>query len=117
MIVQVKVLLADRREQEFCGPGLLQLLEGVGRTGSIQQAAGEMKLSYVKALKILNRLEEALGQPLLIRKKGGAERGHSTLTPFARRFMRDFAALRRDIQRDARRSARSFVRQYKRRNT
>jgi molybdate transport system regulatory protein len=114
MNVHVKVVLTDERNEEFCGPGLLQLLDGIRRTGSIHQAAGEMKLSYVKALKILNRLEKALGHPLLIRHKGGAERGHSTLTPFAVRFTRDYAALRRNIQRNAQRTSKSFVTQYER---
>ena len=112
MKVHVKVSLADQQDEEFCGPGILQLLDGVRRTGSIHQAAGEMKLSYVKALKILNRLETSLGQPVLIRQKGGAERGRSTLTPFARRFMRDFTALRKEIQRNAQRASKPFIKQY-----
>lgn len=115
MKLQVKVSLADAQDEEFCGPGLLQLLDGIRRTGSIHQAAKAMNLSYVKALKILKRLEEAMGESVLIRHKGGAERGSSTLTPFARTFMRDFGALRRNIQRDARRSSRSFIKQYERR--
>ena len=112
MKVQVRIALADESGTEFCGPGLLELLDGVQRLGSIQQAAREMKLSYVKALKVLNRLEKALGEPLLIRHKGGAERGHSSLTPFARLFMRDFAALRKEVQRNTQRASKSFVKQY-----
>lgn len=115
MKLQVKVSLADEQDEEFCGPGLLQLLDGIRRTGSIQQAAKAMNLSYVKALKILKRLEEAMGEPVLIRHKGGAERGSSTLTPFARTFMRDFVALRKTIQHDARRASRAFLKQYERR--
>jgi len=77
--------------------GLLQLLEGIDRHGSIQQAARDMELSYVKALKILNRVERELGEPLLIRQKGGASRGKSELTPFARQFAANFAKLRNKL--------------------
>ena len=95
MNLHVKLALASETDEEFCGFGLLQLLDGIGRHGSIQQAARDMDLSYVKALKILNRLERELGETLLIRHKGGVARGHTELTPFARRFMRDFTGLRR----------------------
>ena len=101
MKLHVKVALASDADEEYCGAGVLQLMEGIARGGSIQRAAREMGLSYVKALKILNRLEGALGETLLVRHKGGAARGHTDLTPFARRFMKDFAALRSRVQRTA----------------
>jgi len=101
MKVHVKLALANGQDEEFCGAGVLQLLEGIGEHGSIHRAAQEMGLSYVKALKILNRVEKELGQTLLERHKGGAERGRTELTPFARRFMRDFTRLRGRVRRAA----------------
>ena len=71
-----------------------------------------MDLSYVKALKILNRLERELGETLLVRHKGGAARGHTELTPFARRFMRDFAALRQKVRRAADAAFKVFPQRY-----
>ena len=112
MNLHVKMALANERDEEFCGFGLLQLLEGIGRHGSIQQAARDMDLSYVKALKILNRLEKALGETLLARHKGGASRGHTELTPFARRFIRDFAALRQKVRKAADAAFRGFQKEY-----
>ncbi len=115
MKLHAKVTLANARDEEFCGVGLLRLLEGIGAHGSIQRAARDMALSYVKALKILNRLEEELGETLLVRRKGGAARGHTELTPFARRFMGDFAALRAGVQRAAAAGFAGFERKYGRR--
>ena len=112
MNLHVKVALASAADEEFCGFGLLQLLEGIGRHGSIQQAARDMDLSYVKALKILNRLERELGEPLLVRHKGGATRGHTELTPFARRFMRDFAGLRQQVRKAADAAFKGFQKRY-----
>lgn len=94
MKLHVKIALANDRDEEFCGFGLLQLIDGIDRHGSIQQAAREMDLSYVKALKILNRLERELGETLLVRHKGGAARGSTELTPFAHQFVAEFAKLR-----------------------
>lgn len=107
-----KVALANARDEEFCGAGVLQLLEGIARRGSIQGAAREMDLSYVKALKLLNRLERELGAALLVRHKGGAARGSTELTPYARRFMKDFAALRARVQRAADRAFAGFRRKH-----
>lgn len=114
MRLHVKLALASDGDEEFCGSGLLQLLEGIGRHGSIHQAAQDMDLSYVKALKILNRLERGLGQTLLVRHKGGASRGHTELTPFARRFMRDFEALRRKVRKTADAVFKEFQKKYDR---
>ena len=82
MKLHVKMALASEAGEEFCGAGLLQLLEGIGRHGSIQRAAQDMELSYVKALKILNRLEGALGEsaaesdrPLLVEADEGTSYG------------------------------------------
>ena len=44
-------------------------------------------MSYVKALRILNRLERKLGKKILVRKIGGATRGGTALTPFAEEFV------------------------------
>ena len=71
-----------------------------------------MDLSYVKALKILNRLERELGEPLLVRHKGGATRGHTELTPFARRFIRDFAGLRQTVRKAAETAFKGFQKRY-----
>jgi molybdate transport system regulatory protein len=97
MKLHLKVAVASDSDEEFFGVGLLQLLEGIERHGSIQQAARDMELSYVKALKILNRLERELGETLLIRQKGGASRGSTKLTPFARQFAADFSKLRQKL--------------------
>lgn len=114
MKLHVKLALANAADEEFCGSGLLQLLAGIAAHGSIQRAARDMDLSYVKALKILNRLERELGETLLVRHKGGAARGHTELTPFARRFMRDFAALRQKVRGAADAAFKGFHKRYER---
>ncbi|HOU22105.1 MAG TPA: LysR family transcriptional regulator [Kiritimatiellia bacterium] len=101
MKLHVKVALATDADEDYLGPGVIQLLEGIERTGSIQQAARAMALSYVKALRILNRMERGLGRTLLLRHKGGAARGSTALTPFARRLMREYAALCGKVRRSA----------------
>ncbi|HOE01390.1 MAG TPA: LysR family transcriptional regulator [Kiritimatiellia bacterium] len=114
MKLHVRIALATARDEEFCGAGVLELLAGIARHGSIQQAARDMGLSYVKALRILNQTEKELGLALLERRKGGAQRGSTALTPTARRFVRDFTRLRATIQKSAQQAFRPFQRVYER---
>lgn len=95
--LHVRVTLASERDEEFMGPGLLRLLRGIEDTRSIAQAARAMDLSYVKALRILTRLERNIGRNLVLRSKGGAERGGAELTPAGRRLARDFESLHDSI--------------------
>ena len=98
MEISVKVRLVDRCDDPFMGPGPLSLLERIARDKSINRAAKNMNLSYVKALRMLGRLEKTTGRRFLIRKHGGNERGGSDLTPYARTFMSDYKKLEKRIQ-------------------
>lgn len=101
MKILVRVSLANEQGEEFCGSGVLELLAGIGERGSIRQSALAMGLSYVKALRILSRVERELGRPLVRSSKGGAERGRSVLLPAAERLMADWGVLRAEIDRAA----------------
>ena len=63
-----------------------RMVSGVKRPG----VSADMELSYVKALKILNRLEENLGRKVVIRTRGGAARGGAEITPFAERYIEEY---------------------------
>lgn len=60
-----------------------------------------MNLSYVKALSILNRLERGVDRKMLIRERGGNERGGTQLTRYAEKFMESFIRLEEKINRFA----------------
>ncbi|MGI8925065.1 MAG: winged helix-turn-helix domain-containing protein [Tepidiformaceae bacterium] len=62
----------------------VRLLEVVGETGSLAQAAEQMHLSYRRAWGKVKELEANLGLPLVQSEVGGAGGGHTTLTPEAR---------------------------------
>lgn len=88
-----KVKLTLHTHERFFGPGICELLERIGETGSIQAAAAGMEMSYTKAWKILNRAEAALGVHLVTRVTGGRQGGRSTLTEAGERAVRDFRAM------------------------
>jgi molybdate transport system regulatory protein len=52
----------------------------------------------VKALNMLNRLEADLGQQVLVRKRGGNERGGSELTPLGETLIGEYSRLEKRVQ-------------------
>lgn len=101
--------LASDAGEEFFGRGLCELLEGIEEKGSIQQAARAMELSYVKALRILQRLERELGFAMVVRHRGGATRGGANLTERAKEFLADYRALETEVKRDGERAFEGFA--------
>ena len=98
MKLKVKISIADDQDEEFMGIGLVWLLRRIKKFKSINQAAQDMDLSYVKALKIINRLEKNLDRKILIRKRGGKDRGGAELTPFAERFVEEYNRFQKNIK-------------------
>lgn len=101
MQIKIKIRLANDQGETFMGIGLSRLLRMIEESGSISQASKEMNLSYAKALKIINRLEENLGEKLLLRTHGGSDRGGAELTPFGLQFIEDFDRLQFSIKQTA----------------
>ena len=88
--VTAKVKLTLHTKERFFGPGICELLEKIRETGSIQAAAAEMKMSYTKAWKILNRAEKEMGVNLITRVSGGKNGGSSVLTGAGEKAVHDF---------------------------
>jgi molybdate transport system regulatory protein len=101
MVVDVRVMLSNTDNQPFVGIGIIWLLEGIERHRSISRAASEMALSYPKALRIIKNLEYGLDRQVVIRYKGGNERGGAELTPLGRDFVRRFFRMQEKIRRFA----------------
>lgn len=80
------------------GEGPYQLLERIEKTGSLHQAAMEMKMSYRKAWLTINAMEERLGFALIERKVGGVSGGGSHITEPARELMRRYGEFRREVR-------------------
>jgi molybdate transport system regulatory protein len=87
MRLHLKLSILNDQGMPFMGRGPVQLLQGIERLGSINQAAKEMKMSYVKAFKIIKKMEACLGGKILNTTIGGKDNGGSKLTPLAVKFL------------------------------
>lgn len=85
--------------EKFFGPGPLELLERVGRTGSIAKAAKTMGMSYKKAWEMVNDLNSRGTKPYVVSRKGGQKGGGAELTDSARKMLHAYGKLDRQLDR------------------
>ena len=69
------------------GPGKISLLEFVDSEGGITAAAQAMGLSFRRAWYLIDTMNAALGQPVVLTKVGGGGGGGARLTSFGRELV------------------------------
>lgn len=74
------------------GPGKADLLEAIGRTGSISAAGRELGMSYRRAWLLVDEVNRLFRRPVVQASAGGAHGGGAQLTDFGRALV---AAYRR----------------------
>jgi molybdate transport system regulatory protein len=67
-------------EDRFLGPGRIELLEQIEKTGSINKAAKAMNMSYKKAWEMVNSMNHQTLKPLIRTQTGGKEGGGAVIT-------------------------------------
>ena len=80
------------------GPGKVELLEWIARTGSISAAARGMRLSYRRAWLMVDTMNRSFKRPLVERAQGGAHGGGATLTDEGAAVVRRYRALEADLE-------------------
>src|SRR5262245_61984082 len=76
-----------RGEDIALGPGKVDLLELVGQTGSIREAAERMGMSYMRAWKLVKTMNGCFQKPLVEAVRGGRAHGGATLTETGRKAL------------------------------
>ena len=69
-----------RDREVLLGPGMVELLEAIRRTGSLRVAAGELRMSYMHAWGLVKTMNRGFRDPLVELSRGGAGRGGARLT-------------------------------------
>jgi molybdate transport system regulatory protein len=80
------------------GHGRVELLERIKASGSIRQAALQMKMSYKQAWDLINHMNENLGSPVVISHRGGKGGGNAVLTENGLKVIEQFHSLHNMFQ-------------------
>ena len=77
------------------GPGKVSLLEQVGETGSIAAAGRTLNMSYRRAWLLIDSLNQAFVEPVVIRRSGGSGGGGAELTDLGREIISRYRCIER----------------------
>lgn len=99
-----------RDGEVLVGPGMAQLLETIGRTGSLRVAAEELEMSYMHAWGLVGTMNRVFRDPLVELSRGGAVRGGARLTARGEEVLE----LYREMEAEARRAVASRWRRLRR---
>ena len=75
------------------GPGKAELVERIAETGSISAAARAMGMSYRRAWQLVEALNAAFREPVVVTAVGGERGGGARVTPFGKRLVAQFRAM------------------------
>ena len=75
------------------GPGKAELVERIAQTGSISAAARAMGMSYRRAWQLVEALNAAFREPVVVTAVGGERGGGARVTPFGKRLVAQFRAM------------------------
>lgn len=78
----------------FFGPGPVELLELIEKTGSINKAAKAMGMSYKKAWEMVSRLNGLTAEPFVVTSIGGEDGGGSTISQGAKEMIAWYRGVR-----------------------
>ncbi len=78
------------------GPGRVELLELVEKTGSLRAAASEMGMAYMTAWKHMKTLNRAFRGPVIVSKRGGRAGGGAELTNVGRQVVTLYHRMEKD---------------------
>lgn len=80
------------------GIGKCRILKEIAMTGSINKAARNLDMSYRHAWSYVSSAEKRLGEPLLLKVKGGQKGGGAVLTNHAKDLIKKFEKLDKDVR-------------------
>lgn len=72
------------------GPGKIDLLEAIARTGSITAAAKALGMSYRRAWLLVDELNKLFAKPLVATWAGGKSRGGASLTKLGEQLIQNY---------------------------
>lgn len=97
MKVKSKVWI-EKDGKPIFGEGKARLLQAIEKTGSINEAAQLMGISFRRAWSYITAMEKRLGLILVNKSRGGKGGGGSSLTEEAKRFLCRYEKLNKSIR-------------------
>ncbi len=95
--IKVRVWI-EEAEGSFLGIGKIWLLENIRKTGSITNAAKEMKMAYRQAWQLVEEMNQRAESPLVEKLLGGKGGGGARLTEAGEKAIQTFLEIEQRIK-------------------
>ena len=92
---QIKVDLIESFDDDA---GKITLLEHIGTSGSLSQAARDMGMSYRRAWLLLSSLNDSFDEPVVKLRQGGTGGGGASLTALGRQLIDRYRSFEAEMQ-------------------
>ncbi|MBO0936349.1 LysR family transcriptional regulator [Fibrella sp. HMF5335] len=89
---------SEKGTERFMGIGRLELLGHIQRTGSINQAAQAMHMSYKRAWTLVHSMNQQADHPLVITQTGGEKGGGAVVTAEGETYLTHYRAIQERFQ-------------------
>ncbi|SOD95361.1 winged helix-turn-helix domain-containing protein [Spirosoma fluviale] len=90
--------LSNDTPERFMGIGRLELLGHIQRTGSINQAAKAMNMSYKRAWEMVHSMNIQASTPLVVTQTGGEKGGGTLVTAEGEKYLNHYRGLQERFQ-------------------
>lgn len=101
-------LWIEEAEGPFLGIGKIWLLENIKKTGSITNAAKEMKMAYRQAWQLVEEMNQRAESPLVEKLLGGKGGGGARLTEAGETAIKVFYEIEKRIKEYAQKEAQNL---------
>lgn len=88
----------DDEDEKVLGKGRVELLERIQASGSIRQAALQMKMSYKQAWDMINHMNTHFSSPVVISQRGGKGGGKAIVTEHGQYVIAQFHQLQQKFK-------------------
>lgn len=93
-----RIWLEAAPNERFMGIGRLELLQHIKRTGSINQAAKAMSMSYKRAWDLVQSMNTLAQSPLIITQTGGSAGGGAVISAEGEKYLTYYQGLHERFQ-------------------
>lgn len=101
-MIEVELHIQVTKEGKlFVNPERINLLRIIEKTGSLLTASKEIGISYNKAWKMLEVMNNTVDKPVVEKLRGGKGGGGAVITDFGKLILKEYEAMEEEVNRFA----------------
>ena len=105
-----RLRIVDDDDVIVLGPGKADLLQAIADSGSIRDAAAQLKMSYMRAWSLIRVMNSHFREPLVDAERGGSRHGGARLSKTGRAVLRLYQRMDKATRRAAAADLRELLR-------